>query len=182
MSVVAEARDWPEAIRKVVSHHPEVALLDVRMPGMDAAEGVSSICRKYPSAGIVLLSAFDPEEEVYGVIQAGARGFLLKDCSRQELRECLRAVHEGKTFLARGPAAKLAARVQASRLTERQTEILQLVTEGKTNKEVGARMSIAEGTVKIHVNHIFRKLGVTGRLAAVTEALQRGIVRLPKSA
>jgi DNA-binding NarL/FixJ family response regulator len=182
MSVIAEARDWPEAIRAVLNHHPEIALLDVRMPGMEAHEGVSILRQKCPNVGIIMFSAFDRDEEIYGVIRAGARGFLLKDCPREELRECIRAVHQGKTWLTAGPAAKLASRVQASELTNRQREILELVAEGKTNKEVGNVLNITEGTVKVHVNHILGKLGVAGRVAAVTRALQRGLVRLSKSA
>ena len=181
MSVIGEAHDWPGAVRKTVSHRPEIALLDVRMPGMDAADGVGAIHRKCPKVGIVMLSAFDPEEDVYRVIQAGAKGFLLKDCTREQLRQCLHTVSEGKTFLAPGPAAALAARVRGSALTDRQTKIMELVTAGRTNKEIGVMMSIAEGTVKIHMNHIFHKFGVEGRTAAVTKALEHGIVRLLKS-
>jgi two-component system NarL family response regulator len=129
-----------------------------------------------------MFSAFDRDEEIYNVIRAGARGFLLKDCDREELRECVRVVHQGKTWLTGRAAAKLAARVQALELTTRQQQILELVAEGKTNKEVGNALSITEGTVKIHVNHILSKLGVGGRVAAVTRALQRGLVRLSKSA
>ncbi|MGB7470405.1 MAG: response regulator transcription factor, partial [Candidatus Acidiferrum sp.] len=154
MSVIAEARDWPEAIRAVLNHHAEIALLDVRMPGMEAHEGVSILRQKCPNVGIIMFSAFDRDEEIYGVIRAGARGFLLKDCPREELRECIFAVHQGKTWLTAGPAAKLASRVQASELTNRQREILELVAEGKTNKEVGNVLNITEGTVKVHVNHI----------------------------
>jgi two-component system, NarL family, response regulator len=182
MSVIAEAGSWPEAIEKVMECKPEVALVDLRMPGMRAIEGVSILHKECAGVGIVLLSAFDADEEVYGAIRAGARGFLLKDCTRDELRECVRVVHEGKNWLARGPAAKLAARVHTPELTQRQIEILTLVTEGKTNKEVGALLNVTEGTVKVHVNHIFGKLGVGSRTAAITRALQRGIVLLSKSA
>lgn len=181
MSVIAEAGSWPEAIQKVTEHRPEVALLDLRMPGMRAIDGVAILSKECPEVGIVLLSAFDADEEVYGAIRAGARGFLLKDCTRDELRECIRAVHEGKTWLARGPAAKLAERVHTPELTRRQIQILTLVTEGKTNKEVGALLNVTEGTVKVHVNHIFGKLGVASRTAAITKALQRGIVLLSKT-
>jgi two-component system, NarL family, response regulator len=178
MSVVAEASAWPEAIRRVISHSPEIALLDLRMPGMSAGDGVSVLHRKCPGVGMVLVSAFDADEEVYSVIRAGARGFLLKDCTREELRECVRAVYEGKTWLAPGPAANLASRVQTPELTGRQMQILELVTEGKTNKEVGDSLNLTEGTVKVHVNHIFGKLGVGNRTAAIRKGLQRGLVRL----
>jgi two-component system, NarL family, response regulator len=181
MSVIAEAGSWPEAIQKATENRPDVALLDLRMPGMRAIDGVAILSKECAEVGIVLLSAFDADEEVYGAIRAGARGFLLKDCTRDELRECIRAVHEGKTWLARGPAARLAERVHTPELTRRQIQILTLVTEGKTNKEVGALLNVTEGTVKVHVNHIFGKLGVGSRTAAITKALQRGIVLLSKT-
>ncbi len=163
MCVAGEATDWPEAIEQVVQHRPDVALLDVRMPGMSAAEGVAEIHRECPEVGIVMLSAFDAEEDVYGVMQAGASGFMLKSCSGTELRECIRIVHGGGTLLAPGPAAKLAERIQAPELTDRQSQILQLLAEGRTNKEIGQSLKITEGTVKLHVNRIFYKLGVLPR-------------------
>lgn len=181
MSIVAEARDWPEAIQKIRSHRPEIALLDARMPSMDVVEGVGTVHRKCPRVAIVILSAFDPEEEVYGVIRAGARGFLLKGCTREELLTALRTVHQGGTLLAPSPAAKLAVRIQSPGLTDRQAEILELITEGKSNKEVGAAMHITEGTVKVHLSRIFRRLGVDGRTQAMRTALERGLVRLSKS-
>jgi len=182
MTVIAEAETWPEAVQKVMECRPDVALMDLRMPGMSAIDGVAILHKECAGVGIVLLSAFDADEEVYGAIRAGAQGFMLKDCTRDELRECIRSVQEGKTWLARGPAAKLAARVHTPELTQRQIQILTLVTEGKTNKEVGALLNVTEGTVKVHVNHIFGKLGVGSRTAAITRALQRGIVLLSKTA
>jgi len=181
MKVVGEAADWPSAVCEVASHHPSIAVLDVRMPGMDAAAGVQSIHRECPSAGVVLFSAFDREDEVCGVLRAGAQGFLLKDCTRAQLRECLCAVHEGKRWLSPGPAAKLAASVQSPGLTEREAQILQLVADGKSNKEVGSALHVAEGTVKVHLSHIFSKLGVRSRTAAIGRALQRGLARLTRS-
>lgn len=180
MTVAGEAADWPSAVREVIAQRPAIALMDVRMPGMDAADGVAAIRREVPATGIVLFSAFDREEEVYSVLRAGAQGFLLKECTREELRECLHAVCEGKTWLAPGPAAKLAARVRTPELTAREAEIIQFVAEGKSNKEVGALLRITEGTVKVHLNHIFGKLGVNGRTAAIARALQRGLVKMTK--
>lgn len=182
MCVVAEAAAWPDAVEQVLLHRPEVALLDVRMPGMAAAEGVAAIHRERPETGVVMLSAFDSEEDVFGVMQAGANGFMLKTCSGAELRECIRIVHGGGTLLAPGPAAKLAERIQAPELTLRQAEILQLLAEGHTNREIGEALRITEGTVKLHVNRIFYKLGVRSRAAAATKALQRGLARFSKSA
>jgi DNA-binding NarL/FixJ family response regulator len=182
MCVVAEGSDWPEAVEQVLQHRPDIALMDVRMPGMNAADGVAEIHRECPEVGIVMLSAFDSEEDVYGVMQAGASGFMLKSCSAAELRECVRIVHSGGTLLAPGPAAKLAERIQAPELTERQSQILQLLAEGRTNKEIGDALKITEGTVKLHVNRIFYKLGVRSRAAAAAKALQRGLARFSKTA
>jgi two-component system NarL family response regulator len=182
MCVVAEAAQWPEAVEQVLAHRPEVALLDVRMPGLTAAEAVAAIRKACPEVGVVMLSAFDAEEDVYGVMQAGASGFMLKNCSGAELRECIRIVHGGGTLLAPGPASKLAERIQAPELTLRQAEILQLLAEGRTNKQIGDALKITEGTVKLHVNRIFYKLGVRSRAAAASKALQRGLARFSKSA
>lgn len=182
MCVVAEAVNWPEAVEQVALQRPDIALLDVRMPGMSAPEGVAEIHREFPQVGIVMLSAFDAEEDVYGVMQAGASGFMLKNCSGAELRECIRIVRSGGTLLAPGPASKLAERIQAPELTDRQAQILQLVAEGRTNKEIGDALNITEGTVKLHVNRIFYKLGVRSRAAAAAKALQRGLARYSKTA
>lgn len=182
MCVVAQAVDWPDALEQVAMHRPDIALLDVRMPGMSASEGVAEIHRDFPEVGIVMLSAFDAEEDVYGVMQAGASGFMLKNCSGAELRECVRIVHDGGTLLAPGPASKLAERIQAPELTDRQAQVLQLLAEGRTNKEIGDTLKITEGTVKLHVNRIFYKLGVRSRAAAAAKALQRGLARFSKTA
>ena len=180
MSVIAQARSWSQAIAKIDSHRPEVAMLDLRMPEMEAADGVELIRRICPPVRIVLISAFDFEEDIYRVIRAGANGFLVKDCPRQEFQACLRAVLAGKTWLSPGSAAKLTARINAPQITPCQKEVLALMAAGKTNKEVGSAMNITEGTVKIHVNQILKKLGVGGRTAAVTRALQRGLFHLSK--
>ncbi|MGH9717810.1 MAG: response regulator [Candidatus Acidiferrales bacterium] len=178
LSVVAQARSWTEAIPAIDRYAPDIALLDVRMPGMEAAQGVTILRHKHPALRIVLISAFDCDEDIYGVIRAGANGFVVKNCSPQEIPTCIRAVLRGKRWLPSGPAAKLAQRLQTPALTARQVEILQIVTEGKTNKEVAAVLKITEGTVKVQMNHIFHKLSVTNRTEAVTQAMQRGLVRL----
>ena len=180
MTVVAEAWSWPGVLAKVDSLRPDVALLDLRMPGMEAADGVAAARRIHPALKVVLISAFDYGEDVYSVMQAGANGFLTKDCARVEIPLCLNAVMDGKTWLPPGPAAKLAARIQTPELTGRQAEILEMVAEGKSNKEVSRAMRITEGTVKVHLTRIFRKLGVEGRTQAIRRALERGLLRFSK--
>lgn len=180
VSIVAEATSWPSVIVKVESQHPDIALLDVHMPGGDASKGVAALRKLSPDLRIVLISAFDLDEDVYGVFQAGANGFLTKDCSPGEIPVCFNAVLAGKTWLPAGPAARLASRLQSSALTDHQAEILQLVAEGKSNKEVGSSLKITEGTVKVHLKHIFAKLGVTSRVAAIRSAIDRGIIHFGK--
>lgn len=181
MSVVAKACSWPDAIQKVVRRRPDIALLDVRMPGLEAARAIATIHEKTPSVRIIALSAFDLEEEVYRVVQAGVKGFLLKGCTASELLRCIRTVRAGGTFFAAEPTARVASRIAAPQMTKRQTTVLELIAAGKTNKEIGSMMNVTEGTIKIHVNHIFRKLGVNGRTAAIAKALKRGLIRLPKT-
>lgn len=181
MSVVARACNWPEAIRKILRKHPDIALLDIRMPGLEAATALAAIHKGNPSVYLIILSAFAVDEEVYSVIQPGVKGFLLKGCTASELLRCLRTVYDGGTFFAPEATAMLAARTLAPKMTKRQLRILELIAAGKTNKEIGAMTNVTEGTVKIHVNHILRRLGVDGRMAAVTEALKRGLVGLPRT-
>jgi DNA-binding NarL/FixJ family response regulator len=182
LSVVGVAPNWTEALAAVEEHEPDLALLDVHMPGMVAAEGVRILRSKHPHLRIVLISAFDSEEDIYGVIRAGADGFMTKNSPPYEISACLRTVLEGKRWLPPGPAEKLLHRMQAPELTPRQTEILQRVANGNTNKEVAAALRITEGTVKVQLNHVYRKLGVTNRTEAITKGLQRGLVRLKRYA
>ncbi|MGH9687282.1 MAG: response regulator, partial [Candidatus Acidiferrales bacterium] len=178
LSVVGQARTWTEAIATAAQHSPDIALLDVRMPGMEAAEGVAILRRAHPKLRIVLMSAFDCDEDIYGVIRAGANAFILKDFKPSDILACVRAVLQGKRWLPAGPAKKLSQRLNSPELTLRQTQILQTVTLGKTNKEVGTALGITEGTVKVQMNHIFGKLGASNRTEAITKGLKRGLVRL----
>jgi two-component system NarL family response regulator len=182
LSIVAEARTWTEAIQVTDEQAPDLAMLDVRMPGMEAAEGVATLRRKHPDLRIVMISAFDCDEDVYGVIRAGANGFMAKNCAPQEIVSCIRTVLGGKRWLPAGPAAKLLERMNTSQLTARQVQILQIVTEGRSNKEVGASLGITEGTVKVQLNHIYHKLAVKNRTEAITKGVQRGLVNFRKLA
>lgn len=180
IEVVAEASDWFEAVERILLHKPDVAVLDLRMPGMEPEIAILSLRKQLPALGIMILSSFYAEEEVHRVIRAGANGYVLKEAGGNELLECVRAVREGKNWIDPSVAAKLAARLRSPNLTQRETQVLELVVAGKSNKEIGAQLGVAEGTVKIHVNHVLAKLGVDGRVPATIRALQRGIVCLPK--
>ncbi len=180
ISVVGVAQNWTEAVTAVDEHTPDLALLDVRMPGMLAVEGVGTLRSRHPELRIVLISAFECDEDIYGVVRAGADGFLMKTSPRYEINACIRTVLEGKRWLPPGPAEKLLRGAQGPELTPRQTQILQLVAGGKSNKEVGSELGITEGTVKVQLNQIYRKLGATNRTDATTKGLQRGLVRQKK--
>lgn len=184
LDIVAEAGSWTDAIRATDEHSPDLAMLDVRMPGMEAAEGVAVLRQRHPDLRIILISAFDCDEDIYGVIHAGANGFMMKTCSQQEIVMCIRSVLNGKRWLPAGPASMLLEGMNSPghRLTPRQIQILSAVTRGKSNKEVGAALGITEGTVKLQLNRIFRRLGVVNRTEAIAEGLKRGLVRLSQSA
>lgn len=178
MQLVGEAGNGREAVEQFFAHHPDVTLLDQRMPDMDGVTALTTIREKCPEARIILLTTYDGSEDIYRGLRAGAKAYLLKDSSRAELLECIRTVHEGKTQLSPQVATRLATRVSRKDLTPREMEVLRLMTTGKSNKEIGADLNVSEGTVKVHVNHILQKLGVEGRTEAATVALKRGIIGL----
>jgi two-component system NarL family response regulator len=178
MTVVAEARDGREAVQLFRLQHPDVTLVDLRMPEMDGLEVIGNLRQQFPSACIIVLTTFDDDEDIYRALRAGAKGYLLKDAPREQLLECIRSVHQGGTYLPTGVASKLAERVSGAELTGRELEVLRLMSQGKSNKEVGSALSVTESTVKVHVNNLLHKLKVSGRTEAVTLAIKRGLVRL----
>jgi two-component system, NarL family, response regulator len=179
MEVVAEARNWTEAVDQILQNRPEIGILDLHMRGMDPAEGIATIREKHPTAQIIIYSAFSTDEEVYQVFSSGARGYVLKgESAREDLLACIRAVSRGETWIHPFAAARLAERMAAPNLTRRETEVLRLMVVGKSNKEIGSSLRVTEGTVKVHVNHILSKFGVAGRVEAIMVAVQRGFVHL----
>jgi two-component system NarL family response regulator len=178
MKVVAEAATGPEVLVEHARHRPDVALVDLRLPEMDGIEVTLAIRRRTPDARIVILTSFGGDEDIYRALRAGASSYMLKDSPRQELLECIRAVHEGRPSLPAYVGEKLRARLNIPEFTPRERDVLRLIVAGRSNKQIGAALHAAEGTVKAHANRIFRKLGVTTRTEAVTEAVKRGIVHL----
>ncbi len=179
MQVLAQARNWPEAIEQILQHRPEIAILDLHMHGMEPIEGIATLREKTPAVHIVIFSAFGTDEEVFQVLRAGARGYVLKgESGREDLITCLRSVAGGEIWIHPVAATRLAERVTTPDLTPREIEVLRLMAVGKSNKEIGSALDVTEGTVKVHVNHILAKLGVTGRVEAIMVAAQRGLVPL----
>ncbi|HMG33348.1 MAG TPA: response regulator transcription factor [Blastocatellia bacterium] len=178
MAVVAEGASGQQALELFRAHQPDVTLMDLRMPGMGGVEAISAIRAEYPEARVIVLTTYDGDEDIYRAFQAGARAYLLKDMHHDELLSAVRAVHQGQRFIPPAVANRLADRMPRSELTSRELEVLRLIVKGMSNKEIAQALSIAEGTVKIHVNNVLGKLGVNDRTKAATTALQRGIVHL----
>lgn len=178
MQVVAEASDGETALEAYRKHHPNLVLMDVRLPGMGGAEAAGRLLREFPQAAVLMLSTHSGQEEIYRALQAGARGYVLKSVMRDELLRAIREVHAGRRYVDSTAASALAERLSHRSLTAREVEVLQMVAKGHGNKEIAAALDIAEITVKLHVSHVLEKLNARDRTEAVTLALQRGIIAL----
>ncbi|HEY7546575.1 MAG TPA: response regulator transcription factor [Blastocatellia bacterium] len=178
MTVVAEAGDGRETVELFSQHRPDIALIDIRMPEMNGIEATAEICRRDEKARVIVLTTYDGDEDIHRALKAGARAYLLKSTLREELLKAIRNVHAGRRHIPSEVAVRLAERAPGSELTARETEVMGLIVKGLSNREIAIALSIAEGTVKMHINTILSKLGVEDRTQATTVALQRGIVHL----
>jgi DNA-binding NarL/FixJ family response regulator len=178
--VVAEAATGREAVSLSVRHRPDIALVDLRMPEMDGEAVIRALAARSPETRVIVVTSFGGDEDIYQALRAGAKAYLLKDAPREDLLGCIRAVREGRSWLSERAAATLTDRLRSPQreLTPRERDVLALVVAGKGNKEVSTALHMAEGTVKAHLNRIFRKLAVQSRAEAVKVALQRGLVHL----
>ena len=178
MEVVAEAVDGEEAIALFDSHAPDVVLMDLRMPGVNGVEATRAIVAAHPDARIVALTSYEGDADIYRALDAGARGYLLKDMLGTEVVSAVREVAAGKRVIPPELAVRLSEFVTQSRLTPRELEVLGLAARGFRNGEIAAAIGRTEATVKEHIKHVMEKLGVRDRTKAVTVALQRGIIHL----
>jgi two-component system NarL family response regulator len=178
MTVVAKASDGQEAIDLWKTHHPDVVLLDLRMPKLNGVAVIREIRDEDVSARVIVHTTYDTDEEIYQAIQAGARGYLLKDAPLEELLDCIRKVHAGETWIPPVLSAKLATRVSGNTLTSREIDVLKLLAKGRSNKEIGSHLLISEATVKSHVRSMFAKLHVMSRTEAIAAANQRGLLQV----
>jgi DNA-binding NarL/FixJ family response regulator len=178
LRVVAEAANGVEAVAAFERHHPDVTLLDLRMPEMEGVEAVTQIRDRDPHAKVIILTTYDTDEDITRALKAGAKAYVLKDISAEALITCIHDVLAGKTYLAPAAAAKLAEGVTRVHLTPRELTTLKLMADGKSNKEIANELGISDRTVKSHLGHLFEKLGVTSRTEAVKVASRRGLVRL----
>ncbi len=179
LQVVDECGDGQTAVELYRRHRPDVALMDLRLPGLSGVEAILAIRQEFPDARVIVLTTFDADEDIYRAIQSGAKSYLLKDMSKVEIVGAIRAVHAGQDALPEGVAERLAERRRRQDLTSREIEVLQLLVKGRSNKEIASDLSIAEDTVKSHLKTLFAKLEVRDRTAAAIRAIRLGIVRLP---
>jgi DNA-binding NarL/FixJ family response regulator len=179
MTVVAQAGTGEQAVQLWRQHKPHVTLMDLRLPGMSGVEAIRAIRREYPRSRVVVLTTYEGDEDVHQALEAGAQGYLLKGMSPEVLLDALRRVHAGNRVLPPPIARSIDSRAPCSDLSAREREVLMLIAQGRNNKEIGAALSITEGTVKCHVTMILSRLGVSDRTQAVVAAVQRGIVHIP---
>jgi DNA-binding NarL/FixJ family response regulator len=178
LDLVAEASCGAEALRLFREHQPDVTLMDLRLTDMTGGEVTSAIRQEFPEARIIALTSYDGDQDIYRALEAGVRGYLLKEMVHTEVVKAIRVVHSGKRFIPGEVAQQLAGFFPDVALTPREVEVLSLVARGLGNKEVGDVLGTAPGTVKAHVQSILSKLGAKDRTHAVTIALRRGIIHL----
>ncbi|HVU44979.1 MAG TPA: response regulator transcription factor [Terracidiphilus sp.] len=178
LEVVGEAADGAEAVAQFRKHKPDVTLVDLRLPRMSGVDVIQRVRMETPQARFIVLTTYDGDEDIYRALKAGAKAYLLKGMTSEELISTIRVVHEGKSHIPPAIAEKLAERMGAEELTPREFDVLEQIVHGKSNKEIATELDVSEATVKTHINSLLGKLGVTDRTQAATAAIQRGIVPL----
>lgn len=178
MEVVAEASDGDEAIALFEQFHPDVMVLDLRMPKRDGAAVVQHLMTADPKARLLIMTTYDGDEDIFRCLSQGAKGYLLKDAPRQEILSAIRAVSEDRPYTSSSIAAKALQRMAKPSLTQRELDVLQQVALGRSNKDIARRLNITEGTAKTHVKSILTKLDAISRTEAVAVAHKRGMIHL----
>ncbi|PTY00155.1 response regulator transcription factor [Opitutus sp. ER46] len=178
LQVVAQATDGAQAVDAFFQHRPDVSILDVRMPVLTGIQAIERIRQQAPDAAILVLTAFNGDEDIHRALAAGARGYLLKSSTGDDLLPAVRAVAAGGRWVPDDIASRLAARSHYEALTTRELEVLRHIARGRANKEIAGLLAISENTVKDHLKNILSKLHVSARTEAVTAAVQRGIIEL----
>ena len=180
-SVIGSAGSAEEAVTLVARHHPDLILLDLELPGLDGVAALPRLAEASPQSRVIVFTAYDSDERVFGAIRAGAKGYLLKGATTEEIGRAIRAVHEGGSHLEPRVAARVLSELHSPRravdaLSEREREVLRLVADGLSNKEIGRALTISERTARFHVTSILNKLGASTRAQAVALAGQRGLL------
>jgi DNA-binding NarL/FixJ family response regulator len=178
LKLVAEASNGKEAIEAFRAHRPDVTLMDLQMPDADGLDAIEAIRGEFPDARIIVLTTYSGDSRVLRALKVGARGYILKGHVHKELLDAIRAVHAGQKRIPPEIAAELAEHATDDALTGREIDVLRLIADGNSNKQIADQLSIGEATVKSHVTNILSKLGANDRAHAVTIGLKRGIIEL----
>jgi len=178
MQLVAEAGGGNEAVALFRQYRPDVTLMDLRMPDMDGTEATRAIRQEFPEAKIIALTSYDGDQDIYRALEAGVRGYMLKEMAHTEVVRAIRTVHSGKRLMPAEVAERLSEYFPQVALTPREVEVLTFVAHGLGNKDIAERLGTAAGTIKMHIQNILAKLGASDRTHAVTIAIQRGILHL----
>jgi DNA-binding NarL/FixJ family response regulator len=178
LRLLAEAENADDALRLFRLHRPDVTLMDLRLPDRSGIEVTREIRREFPDAKIIALTSYDGDQDIYRALEAGVRGYLLKEMVHTEVIRAIRTVHAGKRFIPPEVSQQLSDFFPEVALTAREAEVLLWVARGLGNKEIGEKIGTAAGTVKAHIQNILSKLGAQDRTHAVTIALRRGIIHL----
>ena len=178
MKVVGACASGDEAVALFRTCKPDVTLMDLRLGATSGVDAIKAIRKEHPDARIIVLTLYEGDEDIFRAHQAGATTYLLKDTLSSDLVRVVRAVHAGERPVVPEVQARLAERATMQTLTSREIEVLQLISQGLRNKEVGAMLGITEGTAQIHVKNIFSKLNVNDRTGAVQVAVRRGLIHM----
>jgi DNA-binding NarL/FixJ family response regulator len=178
MAVTAQFASAEEALAAYRPGLASVVLMDLRLPGMGGVEAIIALKARDPDVRVIVLTTYETDEDVFRAMQSGARSYLLKDMSTEEIAETIRAVHQGATEIPPRIAERLAERAQRQALSAREQEVLQLLVRGRSNKEIGAQLFISEETVKWHLKMLFAKLKVRDRTEAAITAVRHGIIHI----
>jgi DNA-binding NarL/FixJ family response regulator len=178
MVLVGEANNGREAVSLFKEHKPDVTLMDLRMPEIDGTSATRMIRQEAPDARIIALTSYDGDQDIYRALEAGVRGYILKEMVHSEVVRAIRTVHSGKRLMPQEVAERLSEYFPQVALTPREVEVLGCVAKGMANKEIATRLGTASGTVKMHIQNILAKLGASDRTHAVTIAMERGILHL----
>jgi DNA-binding NarL/FixJ family response regulator len=178
MMLISQASSGTEAIEQYREHRPDITLMDIRLPDLSGIDAMIAIRTEFPEARIVMLTTFEGDVEIHRALQAGARGYLLKNMPPNEILDVIRHVHAGKKRVPPQVAAQLAEHMSDEGLTAREVEVLRKVADGNRNRDIAELLFISEETVKVHVKHIMDKLGAKDRTQAIAIAVRRGIIEL----
>lgn len=178
MMLMSQASSGADAIQQYREHRPDVTLMDLRLPDLSGIDAMIAIRAEFPEARIVILTTFEGDVEIHRALQAGARGYLLKNMAPSEILDVIRQVHSGKTRVPPQVASQLAEHMSDEALTSREVEVLRKVADGNRNKDIADLLFISEETVKVHMKHIMDKLGAKDRTQAIAIGVRRGIIEL----